>query len=72
MPANRGKHTITRRPTESGTALLGAIGAVVIYALDLDQEIAWTVPIIVGACPAAITWFVDLIASRFGAEDDAP
>lgn len=66
MTPREGRNFASRRPTETSSILLGAIGAIITYALNLDQEIAWTVPVLVGAAPAGITWFVDLIASRFG------
>ena len=65
MPAREGKSPIARRPAESGSIVLGAVGAIVTYALDLDQDIAWTVPILVGAAPGVITQAIDYLASRF-------
>lgn len=48
------------RPAEKGTAIVAAVAAVIAYALNIDdREILLALPILVGAVPGAITWFVE-------------
>ena len=63
---------VTRRPAESGSILVGALGAVIVKFAGLEDDIAWTVPIFVGAAPTAITMVADWIVDNFGSRPPAP
>lgn len=72
MPSTKGTghdNRLLRRPTESGGLLVGAIGALVIKFAGLDDDIAWTVPIIVGAIPTGITIVADWLVDNFGKKE---
>ena len=62
MPAEPGNNPVTRRPAESGTAVAGAVVAVIVWIFGIkNPNVVAPLTIIVGFVPTAISWLVETI-----------
>jgi len=50
----------SRRPAETGTAVAAALVGLAGKVWDLDGDTMGYLLVLVGACPSAITWLVDV------------
>lgn len=50
----------TRRPTETGTAVVGLLAIVLVRLLDGDEELALALAGLLALLPSGITWAVEL------------